>query len=139
MSLVFFGYAVASDFGSTGLIDTPTARMSCRWYFYHNDGYSISNKCLLLFLTRPRHGSRVLFAILALTNFFHYDRNYEAKVRLWKEQAYLPQVACWHTRFSWNCGLWGSEYLSSLQRGMELFDFTVGIGWGRLRGRGRFC
>ena len=58
---------------------------------------------------------------------FSYDRNYEAKIRLWEEQRYLPQVAV-GIRDLVGTGLWGSEYVVASKK-MGDFDVTLGMGW----------
>ncbi len=65
---------------------------------------------------------------------FYYDRNYEAKLRLWQEQNYLPQVAV-GIRDLVGTGVWGSEYLVANKKFGRL-DVTLGMGWGRLAGKG---
>ncbi|MEC8392467.1 MAG: YjbH domain-containing protein, partial [Actinomycetota bacterium] len=67
---------------------------------------------------------------------YTYDRNYEAKLRLWEEDAYLPQVAV-GIRDLVGTGLWGSEYIVASKR-IDNFDITLGMGWGRLAGKGDF-
>ncbi len=67
---------------------------------------------------------------------YTYDRNYEAKLRLWSERGYLPQVAIGIRDLVGN-GLWGSEYLVASKK-IANFDLTFGLGWGRLAGNGDF-
>jgi hypothetical protein len=128
--------SVASDFGSTGLIDTPTARMSSDGTFTTTTAIqSRTNAYAISYQATPwLEGT---FRYTGFNEFFHYDRNYEAKVRLWKEQAYLPQVAV-GIRDLVGTAVWGSEYLVASKE-VGLFDFTVGIGWGRLAGDGDFA
>tara|TARA_B110000211_G_scaffold75737_2_gene88663 strand:- start:2050 stop:4179 length:2130 start_codon:yes stop_codon:yes gene_type:complete len=125
--------SVASDFGTTGLINIPTARMSSDGTFAttmaiqsRTNAYAISYQA-----TPWLEGT---FRYTGFNEFFHYDRNYEAKVRLWKEQDYLPQVAV-GIRDLVGTAVWGAEYLVASKE-VGLFDFTVGIGWGRLAGNG---
>ena len=79
---------------------------------------------------------RVPFRYTGFNEFFHYDRNYEAKVRLWPEQKYLPQVAL-GIRDLVGTGVYGSEYLVASKK-YGNFDITAGMGWGRLAGNGDF-
>ena len=128
--------AWASDFGITGLIDTPTARMS-------DDGtltataaiQSRTKSYALSYQVTPW-----LEGTFRYTGFnravYSYDRNYEAKVRLFKERDYLPQVAV-GIRDLVGTGIWGSEYLVASKEVGD-FDMTLGMGWGRLAGRGDF-
>ena len=126
---------VASDFGVTGLIDIPTARMSV-------DGVLTTTAAI-----QPRTNSYSItyqatpwlegtFRYTGFNEFFHYDRNYEAKVRLWPEQKYLPQVAL-GIRDLVGTGVYGSEYLVASKK-YGNFDVTAGLGWGRLAGKGNF-
>ena len=75
----------ASDYGTVGLIDTPTARMSF-------DGALTStiaiqgrtNSYAVTYQATPwLEGT---FRYTGFNNFVHYDRNYAVKLRLWPEQ-----------------------------------------------------
>jgi hypothetical protein len=74
------------------------------------------------------------FRYTGFNDFFHWDRNYEAKVRLWQERKYLPQVAV-GIRDLVGTGIWGAEYIVGSKKVGD-FDFTLGMGWGRLAGDG---
>ncbi|NDD70115.1 MAG: hypothetical protein EBZ29_12330, partial [Synechococcaceae bacterium WB9_4xC_028] len=50
------------------------------------------------------------FRYTGFDEFFHWDRNYEFKARLWEEELYLPQVAV-GIRDMVGTGVFGSEYL----------------------------
>ena len=124
----------ASDFGSTGLIDIPTARMA-------SDGTLTTTAAIQ---SRTKSYAVTYQATPWLEGTFRYtgwnravysyDRNYEAKIRLWKEQEYLPQVAV-GIRDLVGTGAWGAEYLVA-SKAVGDFDFTLGLGWGRLAGKG---
>jgi len=126
--------SLASDFGVTGLIDIPTARMSA-------DGTLTTTAAIQ---SRTKSYSITYQATPWLEgtfrytgfnrNIYSYDRNYEAKIRLWEEQAYLPQVAI-GIRDLVGTGVWGSEYVVA-SKAVGDFDFTLGMGWGRLAGKG---
>jgi hypothetical protein len=126
--------SLASDFGVTGLIDIPTARMSA-------DG-TLTTTAAIQSLTKAYsityQATPWLEGTFRYSGFdraiYSYDRNYEAKVRLWKEQKYLPQVAI-GIRDVVGTGVWGSEYLVASKE-IGNFDFTLGMGWGRLAGKG---
>ena len=138
--LVMLGFCLvtplfASDFGVKGLIDIPTARMSADGTLTNTaavqsrtSSYSISYQ-----VTPWLEGT---FRYTGFNEFFHYDRNYEAKVRLWPEQKYLPQVAL-GIRDLVGTGVYGSEYLVASKK-YGNFDITAGMGWGRLAGSGDF-
>ena len=138
--LVMLGFCLvtplfASDFGVKGLIDIPTARMSVDGTLTttaaiqsRTSSYSITYQ-----VTPWLEGT---FRYTGFNEFFHYDRNYEAKVRLWPEQKYLPQVAL-GIRDLIGTGVYGSEYLVASKK-YGNFDITAGMGWGRLAGNGDF-
>ena len=123
----------ASDFGVTGLIDTPTARMSADGTLTTTAAIqSRTNSYAITYQVTPwLEGT---FRYTGFNEFFHWDRNYEAKVRLWQEQDYLPQVAI-GIRDLVGTGVYGSEYLVA-SKVVGDFDFTLGLGWGRLAGKG---
>jgi len=128
--------SMASDFGTTGLIDIPTARMSVDGTLTttaaiqsRTKSYSITYQA-----TPWIEGT---FRYTGFNRTVHsYDRNYEVKIRLWEEQEYLPQVAV-GIRDLVGTGAWGSEYLVASKEVGD-FDFTFGLGWGRLAGTGDF-
>ena len=124
----------ASDFGVTGLIDTPTARMSADGTLTTTAAIQSRTKSYSI----TYQATPWLEGTFRYTGFnraiYSYDRNYEAKVRLWQEQDYLPQVAV-GIRDLVGTGLWGSEYLVA-SKAVGDFDFTLGLGWGRLAGNG---
>ncbi len=138
LCFVFFcsNYVNSSDFGTTGLIDIPTARMS-------DDGtitttaaiQSRTNSYAITYQATPWFEGTFRYTGFTDTSYT-YDRNYEAKLRLWKEDAYLPQVAV-GIRDLVGTGLWGSEYVVASKK-ISNFDITLGIGWGRLAGKGDF-
>ena len=133
LSLAIANIAMASDYGITGLIDIPTAR-------FDDDGTLSVNAS-----TDDRHRQFSIsyqatpwlqgtFRYTGFNNFFYWDRNYEFKARLWREELYLPQVAI-GIRDIVGTGVFGSEYVvASKQVGRT--DFTLGMGWGRLAGNG---
>ncbi len=125
--------SLASDFGVTGLIDTPTARMSADGTLTTTAAIqSRTNSYAITYQVTPwLEGT---FRYTGFNEFFYWDRNYEAKVRLWQEQDYLPQVAV-GIRDLVGTGVWGSEYVVA-SKVVGDFDFTLGLGWGRLAGKG---
>ena len=123
----------ASDFGTQGLINIPTARMASDATLTttaaiksSTSAYSISYQ-----ITPWFEGT---FRYTGFNEFYHYDRNYEAKLRLWPEQEYLPQVAI-GIRDAVGTGVFGAEYVVA-SKAYGNFDVTLGVGWGRLAGRG---
>ena len=126
----------ASDFGVTGLIDIPTARMSA-------DG-TLTTTAAIQSLTKAYsityQATPWLEGTFRYTGFnrkiYTYDRNYELKARLLEEGTYVPQVAI-GIRDLVGTGVWGSEYLVASKK-YGNFDITAGMGWGRLAGKGDF-
>ena len=124
---------IASDFGTTGLVDVPTARFDADGTFAaaastdeRHRQFSITYQA-----TPWLQGT---FRYTGFNEFFYWDRNYEFKARLWKEDLYLPQLAV-GIRDMVGTGVFGSEYaVASKQFGRT--DVTLGIGWGRLAGAG---
>ena len=132
----FSSSAIASDYGTTGLVDIPTAR-------FEKDGlFSVSAS------TDERHKQFSItyqatpwlqgtFRYTGFNDFFLWDRNYEFKARLWEEELYLPQVAV-GIRDMVGTGIFGSEYVVGSKR-FGNTDLTLGFGWGRLAGKGLFA
>ena len=124
---------LASDYGTTGLIDIPTARFDEDGVFAV--GASIDERHRQFSVTyQATPWLQGTFRYTGFNEFFHWDRNYEFKARLWEEELYLPQVAV-GVRDIVGTGVFGSEYIvASKQVGNT--DFTLGVGWGRLAGKG---
>ena len=113
--------SMASDFGTTGLIDIPTARMSSDGTLTTTAAIQSRTKSYAItYQVMPW-----LEGTFRYTGFnraiFSYDRNYEAKIRLWEEQRYLPQVAV-GIRDLVGTGLWGSEYVVASKRWVILMS-----------------
>jgi hypothetical protein len=125
--------SMASDYGTTGLIDIPTARFEEDGMFAV--GGSIDERHRQFSITyQATPWLQGTFRYTGFDEFFYWDRNYEFKARLWEEELYLPQVAV-GIRDIVGTGVFGSEYLvASKQVGNT--DVTLGVGWGRLAGTG---
>lgn len=128
--------AYSSDFGTLGLIDVPTARMSQDGTIITTSAFqSRTNSYAITYQATPWLEGTFRYTGFTETSF-SYDRNYETKLRLWEESNYLPQVAI-GIRDLVGTGLWGSEYLVASKK-IDKLDITLGIGWGRLAGNGEF-
>lgn len=126
-------FTLASDYGTKGLIDTPTARMRA-------DG------ALSITAAKDRRYRQTAISYQItpwLEGTFRYsgfesnrwDRNYEVKVRLLQEtDDGLPAIAI-GARDIVGTGRFGSEYLVASKRFGRL-DASLGLGWGRLADRG---
>ncbi len=130
------GYIHSSDFGTSGLIDIPTARMSADGTLTTTAAIqSRTNSYAITYQATPWLEGTFRYTGFP-TQVYNYDRNYETKLRLWQEDDYLPQLAI-GIRDLVGTGVWDSEYLVASKR-INNFDITLGMGWGRLAGKGDF-
>ena len=143
MVILCFFEARSADLGTTGLIDIPTARML-------NDGdfkltfssQQIADITNLTYQATPWLETTFRYTIFnpdkPNRNAFDVenDRSYGVKVRLFNEGKYWPQVAV-GIRDILGTGAWGSEYIVSSKK-INQFDFSIGLGWGRLAQRNSF-
>ncbi|VVQ02075.1 hypothetical protein PS914_04169 [Pseudomonas fluorescens] len=135
-----------SDFGGVGLMQTPTARMAPAGELSLNanrtDPYSRYSLSL-----QPLDWLEGSFRYIAISNLkygpesFSGDQSYkdkavDAKVRLWQESHWLPQVALGFRDIG-GTGLFSSEYFVANKRYNNL-DFSLGIAWGYIGNRGDF-
>lgn len=127
--------SVSSDYGTTGLIDIPSARMQKDATFStaivrdgRTESYALTYQVLPWL-----EGT---FRYTGWNDYFNWDRNYEVKARLLKETELLPQLSV-GIRDLVGTGLFGSEYIVASKR-YNNFDVTLGMGWGRLAGDGDF-
>lgn len=131
-----------SDWGVTGLLQTPTARMSkqgtASLNISHADPYTQYNIRLQPFdwletAVRYTNIDGVSYGRVA-PNQDYKDKSLDVKLRLWQERKWLPQVAVgW--RDPAGTSLFGGEYVVANKRYGD-FDFSLGMGWGYLGGRG---
>ena len=134
-SLLLCSSLQASDYGTTGLIDIPTARMASDGVLTATAAIqSSTNAYSVTYQVLPRLEGT--FRYTGFNDFFHYDRNYEAKLLLLREQDLAPQIAI-GIRDMVGTGIFGSEYLVASKQ-IGSFDITLGMGWGRLAGDGLF-
>ena len=134
--IFYLNYVNSSDFGTSGLIDIPTARMSTDGTLITTAAIqSRTNSYAITYQATPWLEGTFRYTGFTDTSYT-YDRNYEAKLRLWEEDYYIPQVAV-GIRDLVGTGLWGSEYIVA-SKNIDKLDITLGIGWGRLAGKGDF-
>ena len=136
--------AMASDYGLTGLIDIPTARMKPDATF----STSISDDQMwrsvaLTYQAFPFLEASFRYSGLHVEtgrgrfdNYVTWDRNFEAKARLLEESTLVPELAI-GIRDLMGTGIFSGEYLVANKRVSNL-DLTLGLGWGRLAGDGDF-
>lgn len=134
--------ADASDFGTTGLIKMPSARMALdgtlRATLAHEEVASLYN---ITFQAHPKVQATFRYVIFnpddvpgSLDGL--RDRSYEVKLELLKERSLLPQVSI-GARDVLGTGALEGEYLVGSKVWRD-FDFTIGMGWGRLGSRDPF-
>ena len=123
----------ASNFGVSGLIDLPSARMSADGQLTLTSSIqSLTNSHAITYQPTPRF--ETTFRYTKFNDFLLYDRNYEIKFLISEERDYLPQLAV-GIRDLVGTGIWSSEYLVASKK-IKNIDFTLGLGWGRLSGDG---
>ena len=133
VATIFSVSSLASDFGVTGLIDIPTARMSADGTLTTTAAIqSRTNSYAITYQATPwLEGT---FRYTGFNEFFTGIVITRQRLGLWPEQKYLPQVAV-GIRDLVGTGVCGAEYLVASKE-IGNFDFTLGMGWGRLAGKG---
>ncbi|MCW2482709.1 YjbH domain-containing protein, partial [Candidatus Symbiopectobacterium sp. NZEC135] len=130
-----------SDFGGTGLLQMPTARMARSGEFNLNyrdneeyRRYSVSLQLFDWLETTVRYTDIRTQPYSDVASFSgkqsYKDKSFDVKARLWQESAWMPDVS-FGLRDIAGTGLFDSEYLVASKR-MGPFDFTLGIGWGNM-------
>ena len=142
-----FTYVNGSDFGTTGIIDIPSARMLrdgvIRTTF---SSQKISNITNITFQATPWLQTTFRYTIFNPKSDFRSsipgvidglnDRSYSAKITILNEKEYLPEIAI-GIKDLIGTGAWSSEYIVSSKK-INNFDLSVGLGWGRLAERDVF-
>ena len=132
----------AGDFGTTGLITIPTARMQADGSFTatiaRNEVVDIYN---VTFQATPFIETTFRYSIFNPRSLDYSldknrDRSYEVKLRLVQETSRLPELAI-GIRDILGTGVWSGEYLVA-SKSIGPWDVTGGIGWGRFAGRRSF-
>ena len=135
VSLVLMPVTDASDYGTTGLIDTPTARMKSDGTFSTTAAFDGRHRQFAItYQATPWLEGTFRYTGWYDKTVYTWDRNYEVKARLWDEDYYLPAVAV-GIRDLVGTGVFGSEYVVANKR-FGKTDVSLGIGWGRLAGDG---
>ena len=134
----------ASDWGSIGLMQTPSARMlpagSALINYTHVTPYTNYN-----FLLQPFDSLETTFRYTTDTNHAYgsndlsgnqsyLDKSIDIKLRLLEENATLPQLAV-GIRDVTGTGLFSGEYLVANKRYNNV-DFSLGLAWGYMGNRG---
>lgn len=119
----------ASNYGTTGIIELPSARMQ-------DDGtlsFSVSHDNLIESYSITYQAFPWLegtFRYTGTKEYLFWDRNYELKAQLFQETSFLPQISV-GIRDLVGTGVYGSEYLVATKK-INNLDISFGIGWGRL-------
>lgn len=132
--------ATNSDHGGVGLLQMPSARMASEGEFAIGinrvdpyDRYSFTLQALKRFefvfrynsINNQLYGPRDFSGNLTLK-----DRGFDAKLTLFKESDWMPEVAVGARDFL-GTGLFSSEYLVASKR-YNQWDFTAGLMWGNI-------
>ena len=134
----------ANDWGTIGLLQTPTARMAPAGDARFNVNRVFPYERINVFL-QPFDGLEVGFRYTSVVNRFYgpaefsgnqayKDKSTDLKLRLFEESAYLPQLAVGVIDFG-GTGLFSSEYMVANKRWGN-WDASLGMGWGYLGSRG---
>lgn len=126
---------IHSQYGGVGLLKTRTARMAPDSTLASSISWNDQQQ---------RYGITFQAAPWLETTFGYsgfeiqdgrdtFDRQFDIKVRLWKEGVYLPEVAVGLQDFL-GTGLFAGEYVVANKRFGPL-DLSFGVGWGRLGSR----
>ena len=139
--------ASLSNFGGTGLMQMPTARLQPEGQFsaayQYNDVYDFYTASLALFPWLEATARYALVHDLLYSNDPSFsgdteytDKSFDVKLRLLEESYWLPQVSVGFQDFA-GTGLFDGEYLVASKR-WGAFDVTLGLGWGYMGNRGNF-
>ena len=129
--------SLASNYGTKGLFDTPSARV-------YNDGTFATGMTQDAFLESYMLTYQA-FPWLQATYRYNgfknlpnqnWDRNYEVKATIFRESRWVPEVAV-GIRDLVGTGVFGAEYLVATKQ-YDNWDVTLGLGWGNLAGDGQF-
>ena len=139
---IFSALCGASDFGTTGLITLPSARMQADGNLTatiaRNEVADIYN---VTFQATPFIETSFRYSIFNPRDRVqsldqNRDRSYEVKLRLLQESARLPALAI-GIRDILGTGVWSGEYLIASKL-IGRLDVSGGLGWGRFAGRESF-
>lgn len=136
--------ANASDFGTSGLIKMPNARMAPDGVLRATVSVDeLANIYNVTFQALPRVQGTFRYSIFSPDQAYNSssirtlrDRSYEIKGELLAESYWLPQLAI-GARDVLGTGAWEGEYVVA-SKAFRSWDVTAGIGWGRLGQRSGF-
>lgn len=130
-----------NDFGEVGLLQTPSARMADEgevgFSYSRVNPYTRFNVFVQPFSWLEASARYTIVSDVPYSpgsSQSYKDKSIDAKIRLWPESRYWPQVAV-GVRDLAGTGLFSSEYIVGSKR-FGNFDFSLGLAWGYLGGRG---
>lgn len=132
-----------NTYGHTGLLEMPSARMMDDGEFAVTVATAPESfRTALSFQAFP--WAELAFRYSRINDYFVpegrnedlLDRSFSVKIRLFDETEYLPAVAVGLQDII-GTGIYGGEYLVA-SKAIGDFDFTLGLGWGRLGSTGMF-
>ena len=134
----------ASDWGSIGLLQTPTARMAPAGDFRVHLSSVDPYRRLNVFM-QPFDWLEAGFRYTDIRNVLYSsdpqfstqsykDKSFDLKLRLLEEQAWVPELALGMNDLG-GTGLFAGEYIVASKRHGPL-DFSLGLGWGYTGARG---
>ena len=134
----------SSDWGGIGLLQTPTGRMAPVGHFSFSYSrttpYSQANifaqpfEWLETGFRYSTIGNRPYGPAILSGDQTYKDKSIDVKFRLWKESAYVPEIAL-GLRDIAGTGLFSGEFVVASKRTGDL-DWSLGMAWGYLGGRG---
>ncbi len=136
---------LASDFGTSGLIDVPTSRMMRDGEFKLNiNSQKIANILNMTYQATPWLETTFRYTIFNPDNPIRNsarvdglnDRSYAVKAKLVNESEFFPSVSV-GIKDLLGTGAWSSEYVVA-SKAIKDLDVSIGIGWGRLSERDQF-
>jgi hypothetical protein len=104
-------------------------------YFQNNQRYDLGFQALPWLETDIRY-SGLNHAVLPTEYPVYWDRSFAIKARLWQESETVPEVSLGINDLV-GTGVYSGEYLVGSKR-FGAFDFSLGIGWGRLASTAQF-
>jgi hypothetical protein len=124
-----------SNYGGVGLLDTRTARVFPDGYLVLSASWTApDDRYAIAFQALP--WAEVIFRYAIVHEQFLYDRSFDLKIRLARESEYRPELALGFQDVL-GTGVYAGEYLVVSKRWRD-FDFSLGVGWGRLGSSGTF-
>lgn len=134
----------ANDWGGAGLLQSPTARMRATSHGSMTLSRAIPYSNINIFL-QPMDWMEVGFRYTSISNRLYgpaafsgtqayKDKSIDVKFSLIRESAYVPEIAL-GLRDVAGTGLFSGEFVVANKRS-GAFDWSVGLGWGYLGGRG---